>query len=433
MRRQSGFSLVEIVVSLGISTVLSLGTGTLIYKQIAQEKHFRNRNEIRDFERVVKEAIFMNQDACGDYLAMPSYPISGAASDNGAEITIRGVRSLANIGNIQAGTTFSNNRFQVQSVVLRQGNYLGRDGQGQRLYQSELVMITTSNGGSSMFGPRNVAEHHLGSPVFALNDAGAVVRCSAATIQTAQGVCDPASMRNGVSCAQWYDASPLPAASGCNANNPFVTGVTRIPGASQNDPPVAILSCNENYNLTCRGTRFLRGVGQQWISPVCAEFTAAGTAPRVVVGPVTPALGKWTNPNCAELAQEVQACQAMVQWFGGYYDITNSYCDTTALAACRASGTPTPTVVPSPAQNPRPLVPNGECICGEQANGNPRYIVGGRICQRCHLDVERDRSIEFSVPVRTQYRCVGGNLQLVAGNGVVSPFQGACTARYETW
>jgi prepilin-type N-terminal cleavage/methylation domain-containing protein len=435
-----GFSLIEMVISVGIASIVAVSSGYIMSLTAKEGLNLQSNLELDRLNRQVRDIGFRSSQSCTTFYSFPSpFPV-GNAGPVDVPIRIQLNNNLALADN----TKLLQYNLDIVSVEFARAQAKGFDPEGNRLYQGVIEIETRpANRGIASFTKRMA----LSSLMVKITPAGALATCDNGSINASQNMCEQLNLE--------YDS----ARQSCRFDAD-INGITPGPTTCDDDHALTGITtqgrlCNRTLTDYCTGNQFMTGLTtgrsicaepppEQVLPPATPPPTPPAPQPAVPQpstppppAPGPPAAGATPPPVCAQTAAARQ-CQSYCFDFG-YGNTCYDVCDqnTDVNAAC---GTvvvnPTPPPIspppPTPPTDPRPQ--GGSCSCGGVT------ISSGQYCGYCYQDYEppafSPNSPDFFVRQldrvfrEESYQCVNGQLVYSAAP---NPNRGSCRGEYEVW
>lgn len=147
MRQNSGFTLVEILVTLALSTVIALAASSLMIDITKGQIKAQNLESSLGFMNLVRQSISSDDNHCITSLAN-TVITSPIAIDIPLKLTIAGKPIEAGTNNVFGGVATDPNRIQINSVQLKNVRSVSISNGGQSLIGSLEISATRFEGNS---------------------------------------------------------------------------------------------------------------------------------------------------------------------------------------------------------------------------------------------------------------------------------------------
>lgn len=445
-----GFSLMEMITAVGISSILSVGMGYLIVQSIAENQKAKSNLEIERFGREIKQSILQVGKKCTASVQFLSPIPAGAAT---ATVPIRIQLPTGEI--IAAGSSSAARGYEIVEADFARAELKGTDIGGNSLYQGFIEVRARYGTSGSDLAKVPLRKVVVGSMMARVSGSGAFVDCFSTDINAESSVCERLGLEFDVargSC-RWDTDMNDATGSTCGSSQPMI-GI--VNGGKR---------CDRPYTDYCTGSQIMVGFsrGRAICSDPPAEITMppppgpplppgpvptppAPPAPPPVVNPAAPpapapvpapgpmppgVVDVTAPPDCSKIAVADNCQEFCFDFFFGYT------CETLCLPATGAdepcavvesNTTPPPLAPPAPPNPPPTAPPAGSCSCGGVT------ISAGQHCGACYREYEAEDYYggrRLPIVIREEsFICSGGNLVY---DPVPNPNRGACSGGYEVW
>ena len=246
LRNNHGFSLTEMAVTVGVTSIIMAGLSTVLVEVVEVGRRSEYSGNKGQFVQLLRETVFAER-SCMDHLAGNDINQAEAMGAAGTPVVLDNLNNLGINEPLEDNTTVNSFRLHVVSLRFANAKDLGKDTTGSTLLQGQLLAQIAIRPNGEQAAREIVAE-----PILAIDANGGVTDCKYSTEVNAAGICDVGP--GGGSCLKYYDATVLSVACGGRSN--FTTGLVVQPGAE--DP---VIDCGFNFDTgACPANTFMQNV-----------------------------------------------------------------------------------------------------------------------------------------------------------------------------
>lgn len=426
-----GFSLLELVVGMGVATIVASATGYVLVASMNETVKAGSYSQLDQLGREIKQSIVRGGKRCTEVVNFVTPIPASQVNGTGGLITTPVRITLPSGEIIQNGLMSTVGRYEIATVEFVNGEFKGRDMAGNSMFLGQIELRGRPGTTGSDAGKIPLKKSLVGSLMAVVNNDGTFYECFTADTVAAASICTKLGLQYDAvrgSCI-WDVDMTVATGSNCNSSQPLV-GITS--GAKR---------CDRASTTFCSGSQFMSEFvkGRAICSDPPAAVAAAGPPPASapLVTPVSagppgpaPAAGAEAPPQCSKISIN-QQCQVYCFDFflGGSCDSScPTQTDASSPCAVVESNVAPPPLPPPAPPPPDPRAPASQCMCGDTVISNGQY------CGYCYREFEPETSYygrRLDITIREEtYQCNSGVLTY---SPVANPNRGNCNGDYEVW
>lgn len=179
----SGFTLVETLITLGLSTIVAFAASLLINEVTKHEINARNIESSLGFMNLVRKSLSSGDVKCKKILANTIFT-GPLPADIPLKLTIAGMPVEAGVSNVFGGSAADPNRTQVNSVLLKNTHSTSVANGGQSLLGSLEINVTQFKNNSGF-----LKIYKIGGLMINVDSGFAIMGCSGLAESKLEEIC----------------------------------------------------------------------------------------------------------------------------------------------------------------------------------------------------------------------------------------------------